>query len=82
MSSASTSALEISRGAQPSFFAALRAAIPDFWALTKPEVNFLIVVATFTGFYLGCPDHSHPFPFERLVHALPGRCSWRAVLAR
>jgi protoheme IX farnesyltransferase len=72
MASASTSALEIGQGAPPSFFAALRAAIPDFWALTKPEVNFLIVIATFTGFYLGLPDHSHSFPFERLVHALFG----------
>ena len=29
------------------------AAVSDYWALTKPEVNFLIAVATFTGFYLG-----------------------------
>jgi heme O synthase-like polyprenyltransferase len=27
-------------------------AISDYWALTKPEVNFLIVIVTFTGFYL------------------------------
>src|SRR5262249_30470103 len=27
--------------------------ISDCWTLTKPEVNFLIVLATFTGFYLG-----------------------------
>jgi protoheme IX farnesyltransferase len=72
VSSASTSAIEIGRGAQPSFFATLRAALPDFWALTKPEVNLLIVVATFTGFYLGRSDYSHPFPFERLIHALFG----------
>jgi len=26
----------------------------DYFALTKPEVNFLIVVTTFAGFYLGC----------------------------
>ena len=25
-----------------------------YFALTKPEVNFLIVVTTFAGFYLGC----------------------------
>ena len=68
MSSASTSALEIRRGPQPPFLAA----IPDFWALTKPEVNVLIVIATFTGFYLGSPDHSSPFPFDRLIHALSG----------
>ena len=26
--------------------------IADYWALTKPEVNFLILIATFAGFYL------------------------------
>lgn len=31
-------------------------ALSDYWALTKPEVNFLIVVTTFAGFYLGCAD--------------------------
>ncbi len=29
------------------------AVLADFWALTKPEINFLVLVATFTGFYLG-----------------------------
>ena len=24
----------------------------DYWALTKPEVNFLIVITTLAGFYL------------------------------
>jgi protoheme IX farnesyltransferase len=26
--------------------------LSDYWALTKPEVNFLIVITTFVGFYL------------------------------
>src|ERR1700749_4637122 len=26
--------------------------ISDYWALTKPEVNFLILITTFAGFYL------------------------------
>jgi hypothetical protein len=26
----------------------------DYWALTKPEVNFLILITTFAGFYLAC----------------------------
>jgi protoheme IX farnesyltransferase len=30
----------------------LSAAISDYWALTKPEVNFLILITTFAGFYL------------------------------
>ena len=39
-------------GRQP-WFAGWLAAAPDYWALTKPEVNFLIVISTFAGFYLG-----------------------------
>jgi len=47
-------------------------AIPDFLALTKPEVNFLIVIATFTGFYLGYSGDWHNFPVERMLNALFG----------
>jgi protoheme IX farnesyltransferase len=50
----------------------LRSAIPDFLALTKPEVNFLIVIATFAGFNLGYPGDLHHFPVERLLNALCG----------
>jgi len=28
------------------------ALLADYWALTKPEVNFLILITTFVGFYL------------------------------
>src|SRR5215831_7023290 len=45
-------------------------AISDFWTLTKPEVNFLIAIATFTGFYLGRPSNLHAFPFARVFHLL------------
>src|SRR5580704_2948286 len=48
------------------------ASAPDFWTLTKPEVNFLIVIATFTGFYLGCPTNLDRFPLARLFHTLAG----------
>jgi heme o synthase len=48
------------------------AALADYWALTKPEINFLIAIATFTGFYMGCPSRSHEFPFLLLVHTLLG----------
>jgi protoheme IX farnesyltransferase len=65
-------ALEIETAIRPSFLVTLRAAVPDFWTLTKPEVNFLIVIATFTGFYLGCPSNLHAFPFERLLNTLLG----------
>jgi heme o synthase len=56
----------------PAWRAQLRAAIPDFWALTKPEVNFLIVIATFTGFFLGYPSNEHSFPLARLLTTLYG----------
>lgn len=44
----------------------------DYLALTKPEVNFLIVVTTFAGFYLGCPATGRNFPFLRSVNAVLG----------
>jgi heme o synthase len=44
----------------------------DYLALTKPEVNFLIVVATFAGFYLGCHTAGRDFPFLRSMNAVLG----------
>jgi protoheme IX farnesyltransferase len=48
------------------------AAVADYWALTKPEINFLIAIATFAGFYLGWPAQLHGFPFLLLIHTLLG----------
>jgi protoheme IX farnesyltransferase len=42
----------------------------DYWALTKPEINFLIAIVTFAGFYLGLPAELHGFPFLLLLHTL------------
>ena len=64
----STSALDISATGPPS----LLSTAADLWTLTKPEVNFLILIATSTGFYLGCSNNLHPFPFARLLNALFG----------
>src|SRR5580658_11113898 len=50
----------------------LRADVADFWALTKPEVNFLILFATVTGFYLGYPGNLHTLPLLRLIDTLLG----------
>ena len=47
-------------------------ALADYWALTKPEVNLLIAITTFAGFYLALPTQSHPFPFVLLAHTLVG----------
>jgi len=44
----------------------------DYFALTKPEVNFLIVITTFAGFYLGWPSGSNDFPFLRSINAVLG----------
>jgi heme o synthase len=49
---------------------AIRSAVADYWALTKPEVNLLIAIATFTGFYLAVPGSLREFPWLRLVHTL------------
>ena len=72
MNTASNSALEIGPVAQPSRLLAVRDMAQDFWTLTKPEVNFLIVIATFTGFYLANASQAIPFPYVRLFHSLVG----------
>lgn len=46
--------------------------ISDCWTLTKPEVNFLITLTTFTGFYLGHAHQSGYFPFSLLAWTLVG----------
>jgi protoheme IX farnesyltransferase len=45
------------------------ARLPDYWALTKPEVNLLVVISTLVGYYLGSPM---PLRVGRLLHALLG----------
>jgi protoheme IX farnesyltransferase len=44
----------------------------DYWALTKPEVNFLILVTTFAGFYLASQPGSDGFRILPVVHTLLG----------
>ena len=46
--------------------------ISDYWALTKPEVNLLIVITTFVGFYLARAPGWRDFPFWLSVNALLG----------
>ena len=41
--------------------------LSDYWAMTKPEVNFLIAITTAAGFYLGSPSGWSP-----LLHTLAG----------
>ena len=47
-------------------------ALSDYWALTKPEVNFLILITTFVGFYLGCGSEARTFSFLSLFNTLLG----------
>src|SRR4051812_6269975 len=46
--------------------------LSDYWALTKPEVNFLILITTAVGFYLGCGSEARPFSFISLFNTLLG----------
>jgi protoheme IX farnesyltransferase len=46
--------------------------LSDYWALTKPEVNFLILITTFAGFYLGCVNAGQQFSFLALFNTLVG----------
>jgi heme o synthase len=46
--------------------------LSDYWALTKPEVNFLILITTGVGFYLGCRDETRPTSFLGLFNTLFG----------
>jgi len=51
---------------------AIRDQVRGYWALTKPDVNFLIAVTVLAGFCLAHPDADKPFPLARLIHALVG----------
>ena len=48
------------------------ASLSDYWTLTKPEVNFLILITTFLGFYLGCGSQTRPFSLAALFNTLLG----------
>ena len=71
MADCSISSLEIVPVTRISPWAAVRAVVPDLLTLTKPEVNFLIVIATLAGFYLGWPNNLS-LPIGRLLNTLWG----------
>jgi protoheme IX farnesyltransferase len=48
------------------------ALLSDYWALTKPEVNFLVLITTFVGFYLASAIEGRPFSFAGLLNTLLG----------
>jgi protoheme IX farnesyltransferase len=47
------------------------ALLSDYWALTKPEINFLILITTFVGFYLASAAEGR-FSFAGLFNTLLG----------
>lgn len=49
-----------------------RSTLADYWALTKPEVNFLILITTGIGFYLGGGNEARPPSFLGLLNTLLG----------
>ncbi len=49
-----------------------RSTLSDYWALTKPEVNFLILITTGVGFYLGCGNAARPLSVISLFNTLLG----------
>jgi len=51
---------------------AVSAALVDYWALTKPEINFLIVITTAAGFWMGTASALPNFPWMRFFHTLLG----------
>jgi protoheme IX farnesyltransferase len=46
--------------------------LSDYWALTKPEVNFLILITTVVGFYLASVSNGRPVSFVGLFNTLLG----------
>jgi heme o synthase len=46
--------------------------LSDYWALTKPEVNFLILITTGVGFYLGCGNEARLLSVTALLNTLLG----------
>ena len=50
----------------------LYSAAANYWALTKPEVNFLILITTFAGFYLASTPGPGGFRTLLVIHTLLG----------
>jgi heme o synthase len=46
--------------------------LADYWAMTKPEVNFLIGITAAAGFYLASPTALSPSSLMPLLHTLLG----------
>src|ERR1700751_1049623 len=58
--------------AQQTYASRFFAAIPEYWALTKPEVNFVMIITTFSGFYMALGTQPGGFPVTLALHTLLG----------
>jgi protoheme IX farnesyltransferase len=58
--------------AQESRAATFFSTVSDYGALTKPEVNFLVLITTFAGFYLAPTNEGLNFHFLLAFHVLLG----------
>jgi len=65
-------ALEVAANVRPHCVVQSNSALADYWALTKPEVNFLIAITVFAGFCLGSRAQSQPLALGLLLHTLLG----------
>jgi protoheme IX farnesyltransferase len=59
-------------GVRPDCAERRQESIGDYWALTKPEVNLLILIATFAGFYLAPTPAAAGFQTLRMNCTLVG----------
>src|SRR5262245_31134929 len=46
--------------------------LSDYWELTKPEINFLIVITTAAGFWMGAAAPLAAVPWMPLLQSLLG----------
>jgi protoheme IX farnesyltransferase len=64
--------IAVLNGVRETRTAALYATVSDYWALTKPEVNILILITTFAGFYLASTSGQAKFHYLLALHTLLG----------
>src|SRR5258705_551824 len=46
--------------------------VSDYWAMTKPEISFMVAVTTAAGFYMGSSATPSHVPWAALVRTLVG----------
>ena len=65
-------ALDVAANAQPHRLGRRYEFVAYYWALTKPEVNFLIAITVFAGFCSGSRSQYQGFQFVSLINTLLG----------